>query len=68
MFGKWSFCRSRLPGAAAGARFKAPGHETDHLGGMLYIDKAETRSLCANSGYHHWATPGIDRAAQDLGF
>lgn len=35
---------------------------------MLYIDKAEPRSLCANSEYHRWATPGIERAAQILGF
>lgn len=41
--GKWSFCRSGLPGAASGCRFEAPGHESDHgpldhrlgLGGQL---------------------------------
>ncbi|WP_183513128.1 peptide deformylase [Paeniglutamicibacter cryotolerans] len=43
-------------------------HETDHLGGVVYIDKAETRSLCANSEYHRWADPGIERAAAVLGF
>lgn len=43
-------------------------HETDHLGGMLYIDKAKTRSLCSNSEYHRWAEPGIERAAEILGF
>lgn len=43
-------------------------HETDHLSGMVYIDKAETRSLCSNDEYHRWAEPGIERAARVLGF
>jgi peptide deformylase len=41
-------------------------HETDHLHGTLYIDRAELRSLSTNSEYAaRWAEPGIDR---ELGF
>lgn len=44
-------------------------HETDHLAGTLYIDKAELRSLSTNSEYAaRWAEPGIDRARDGLGF
>lgn len=43
-------------------------HETDHLDGMVYIDKAITRSLCANTEYYRWAEPGIGNAARGLGF
>lgn len=44
-------------------------HETDHLAGVLYIDKAELRSLSTNSEYAaHWAEPGIGRASEALGF
>ncbi|MDR6556583.1 peptide deformylase [Arthrobacter pascens] len=44
-------------------------HETDHLHGTLYIDRAELRSLTTNSEYaQRWAEPGIDRARRELGF
>lgn len=44
-------------------------HETDHLHGTLYIDRAELRSLSTNSEYAaRWAEPGIDRARRELGF
>ena len=44
-------------------------HETDHLQGVLYIDKAELRSLSNNAEYGaRWAHPDIDRARQELGF
>jgi peptide deformylase len=44
-------------------------HETDHLHGTLYIDRAELRSLTTNSEYAaRWAEPGIRRARQELGF
>jgi peptide deformylase len=44
-------------------------HETDHLHGTLYIDRAELRSLTTNSEYAaRWAEPGILRARQELGF
>ncbi|MEE2523128.1 peptide deformylase [Pseudarthrobacter sp. J75] len=44
-------------------------HETDHLAGTLYIDKAELRSLSTNSEYAaRWAEPGIGKAREGLGF
>lgn len=44
-------------------------HETDHLGGTLYVDRAVVRSLAENSVYQAlWAGPSIDRARALLGF
>jgi peptide deformylase len=44
-------------------------HETDHLHGTLYLDRAEIRSLSTNSEYGaRWAEPGIGRAREELGF
>jgi peptide deformylase len=44
-------------------------HETDHLNGILYLDRAQLRSLSNNAEYAaHWAEPGIGRAREGLGF
>lgn len=44
-------------------------HETDHLYGTVYIDRAVTRSLTANDVYaERWAEPSPGRAASALGF
>jgi peptide deformylase len=45
-------------------------HETDHLAGVLYLDKAELRSLAASAGWAgHWALEPTPRtAAAELGF
>ena len=44
-------------------------HETDHLDGTVYIDRAVTRSLSANDVYADlWADPTPGRAAAGLGF
>jgi peptide deformylase len=44
-------------------------HETDHLRGALYLDRAETRSLASNEEYSaRWAQPGISQAQAELGF
>lgn len=44
-------------------------HETDHLNGILYLDRAQLRSLSTNSEYAaHWAEAGIGRAREGLGF
>ncbi|MGL3807179.1 peptide deformylase [Paeniglutamicibacter sp. R2-26] len=43
-------------------------HETDHLDGTVYIDKALTRSLCASHEYVRWANPGITEARAGLRF
>ena len=44
-------------------------HETDHLFGTLYIDKAYTRSLASNGEYvRHWANPDVAAARAGLKF
>ncbi|MDQ1623546.1 MAG: peptide deformylase [Actinomycetota bacterium] len=44
-------------------------HETDHLHGILYLDRAELRSLSNNAEYSaRWAQPDISLARQGLGF
>jgi peptide deformylase len=44
-------------------------HETDHLHGTLYVDRAEMRSLSSNAEYAaNWAEPGIGKARAALGF
>ncbi|GGM17736.1 peptide deformylase [Nakamurella endophytica] len=45
-------------------------HETDHLGGVLYLDRAETRSLAATEQYlARWAgEPAPDRSRAALGW
>ncbi|MET7616168.1 peptide deformylase [Streptomyces sp. NPDC005408] len=44
-------------------------HETDHLGGTLYIDRAETRSFSSAAAVaERWNQPAPDAAAQALDF
>ncbi|MFF9060719.1 peptide deformylase [Streptomyces sp. NPDC014882] len=44
-------------------------HETDHLDGLLYLDRAELRSLSANETVaRRWAQPTPEEAARALGF
>jgi peptide deformylase len=44
-------------------------HETDHLNGVIYIDKANTRSLVSSTAYsERWAQPGIELAQRSLNF
>ncbi|MGW0080423.1 peptide deformylase [Streptomyces sp. NPDC003393] len=44
-------------------------HETDHLDGILYLDRAELRSLSSNETLGaRWAQPTPDKAARALGF
>lgn len=44
-------------------------HETDHLNGMLYLDRAEIRSLTTTDHYiDRWAHLPIETAARDLDF
>ncbi len=44
-------------------------HETDHLDGTLYLDRAEPRSLSSNrSAMERWSQPTPERAARELGF
>lgn len=61
-------------GTARTARFsgwqaRIVQHETDHLSGTLYIDKAHTRSLASNATYgDFWANPDIAAAKAGLNF
>ena len=44
-------------------------HETDHLAGTLYLDRAELRSLSAHAAVAaRWAQPTPENAAKELGF
>ncbi|MFE2066754.1 peptide deformylase [Streptomyces sp. NPDC059467] len=44
-------------------------HETDHLDGMLYLDRAELRSLSSNEAMaRRWTHPTPTTAAAELGF
>jgi len=44
-------------------------HETDHLDGMLYLDRAELRSLSSNEAMaERWTQPTPEEAARALGF
>ncbi len=44
-------------------------HETDHLDGVLYLDRAELRSLSTSEAYeHHWAQPTPAFASAALAF
>ncbi|MEU6196618.1 peptide deformylase [Streptomyces sp. NPDC047061] len=44
-------------------------HETDHLDGMLYLDRAELRSLSSNEAMAaRWTQPTPATAAEELGF
>ncbi|MBG6226051.1 peptide deformylase [Arthrobacter sp. CAN_A2] len=43
-------------------------HETDHLNGRLYLDRAILRSLTADGEHGRWTQPTIDEARRGLGF
>ncbi|MFF8032017.1 MULTISPECIES: peptide deformylase [unclassified Streptomyces] len=44
-------------------------HETDHLDGTLYLDRAEPRSLASHQAVaEYWSQPTPRRAARELGF
>lgn len=43
-------------------------HETDHLDGRLYLDRAVLRSLTADAERDRWNQPTVDAARRGLGF
>ena len=44
-------------------------HESDHVHGILYLDRAELRSISNNAEYSaRWAQPDISLARKELGF
>lgn len=60
---------ARIEQKFSGWQARIVQHETDHLNGVLYVDRAQLRSLSSNAEYAaHWAEPGISKAQQGLGF
>ncbi len=60
---------SRIDTEYHGWQARIVAHETDHLAGTLYLDRADLRSLSDNGLYQAlWAGPSIDRARSQLGF
>ncbi len=60
---------ARIQREFSGWQARIVQHETDHLNGVLYVDRAQLRSLSSNAEYAaHWAEPGISKAQQGLGF
>ncbi|NUP74344.1 MAG: peptide deformylase [Sinomonas sp.] len=60
---------SARTGEFSGWQARIVQHETDHLAGTLYLDKAELRSLCSNEEYSaRWSQPTPQAAARELGF
>lgn len=53
----------------AGWSARIVAHETDHLDGIMYLDKAEMRSLSTNTSVaKFWNQPSTQQAASELGF
>lgn len=58
-----------IDGEYHGWQARIVAHETDHLAGTLYLDRADLRSLSENGLYQAlWAGPSLDRARAGLGF
>ncbi|MFK0006309.1 peptide deformylase [Paenarthrobacter sp. NPDC090520] len=56
-------------GVYSGWQARIVQHETDHLMGTLYLDRAELRSLSSNAEHAaRWSGPGIEDARAALGF
>ncbi|MFJ5035579.1 peptide deformylase [Streptomyces sp. NPDC088560] len=59
----------RLVDEHAGFGARIVQHETDHLDGMLYLDRAELRSLSTTDQVaQRWGAAGLAAAAEQLGF
>ena len=59
---------SVVEGVFTGWAARIVQHETDHLDGMLYLDRAELRSLTSDAEHVRWSRPTVDDARQGLGF
>src|SRR5690606_37959068 len=59
---------ARLDEVLTGWPARIVQHETDHLDGVLYVDRAEMRSLVAPEHALRYADPTPERAALELGF
>lgn len=60
---------TQLERSFSGWQARIVQHESDHVHGVLYLDRAELRSLSCNAEYAaRWSQPDIGRARQELGF
>jgi peptide deformylase len=65
----WDENRKRIDETVTGWAARIVAHETDHLAGILYLDKALTRSLASNDHYlTRWSAPTPLAARAELGF
>jgi len=65
----WDEHGVELDETVSGWAARIVAHETDHLHGMLYLDKALTRSLTSLENYaRRWAAPAPLSARAELGF
>lgn len=63
----------QLDGTSVTARFdgwaaRIVQHETDHLNGQLYLDRAILRSLTSDAEHGRWSQPTVDGARRGLDF
>ncbi|MEV5728330.1 MULTISPECIES: peptide deformylase [Streptomyces] len=62
-------CGRALDEVVSGWPARIVQHETDHLDGVLYLDRAESRSLSSNQAMaERWSQPTPHEAARALGF
>lgn len=65
----WDEHGVELDETVSGWAARIVAHETDHLHGTLYLDKALTRSLASTENYaRRWATPAPLAARAELDF
>jgi peptide deformylase len=65
----WDEHGAELEETVSGWAARIVAHETDHLNGVLYLDKAITRSLADTGNYvRRWAAPTPLAARAELGF
>lgn len=65
----WDEHGRELDETVSGWAARIVAHETDHLHGTLYLDKALTRSLASTGNYaRRWATPAPLAARAELDF
>ena len=65
----WDEAGAALDEQVAGWAARIVAHETDHLNGTLYLDRAVLRSLASADNYlARWSGPSLDPARMELGF
>ncbi len=65
----WDETGAALKEQVTGWAARIIAHETDHLNGTLYLDRALLRSLTSTDNYlAYWSGPSLDPAGRELGF